>query len=204
MDDPTANKALKAAKKSLKKQDFPSMKLKDLAKLVADQLGDETSHKKIKKWISKSDVFSVQGKEVSLSKKRSADEDPKKENDPIPSKKARKDKRTSPSQGEVPLSSVENWRTKNKIVIMHARDDEEGKKETKIISNDSVYFPFVSFEECKSLFDESMIRQCTEANGFKTPSPIQAQAWPILMHKKDGLQRRDMVGIGMSSPYRST
>eukprot|EP00536_Pseudo-nitzschia_multiseries_P001640 jgi/Psemu1/181531/e_gw1.21.226.1 len=47
-----------------------------------------------------------------------------------------------------------------------------------------------SFDDCKTIIEDSLIRQCIDANGFKKPSPIQAQSWPILMHKK-----RDIVGI---------
>jgi ATP-dependent RNA helicase DBP3 len=199
MEDNAASKALKAAKKSLKKQDSQSMKLKELAKLVAKKLGDETNPKEIKKWISRSDNFSVEGKEVCLSNKRSAGQNDDKANGASQSKKPKTDEGkstpTSTSSQSVPtLSSVEKWRKNNKIVIKHAKDDEEGNKETEIISKDPVYFPLSTFDDCKSEINESLIRQCTEANGFKTPSPIQAQAWPILMHKKNG-RTRDVVGI---------
>lgn len=201
MYDNTANTALKAAKKFLKKHDSQSMKLKALAKLVAEQLEDESKRKEIKKWITKSDKFSVKGKEVSLSKKRPAGEENDKANGASRTKKPKKEEvKSTPtststsSESEPTFSSVDNWRKSNKIVVKHAKDDEEGKKETEIISKDSVYFPFSTFDECKSVIDESLIRQCTEANGFKTPTPIQAQAWPILMHKKNG-RTRDIVGI---------
>jgi ATP-dependent RNA helicase DBP3 len=199
MDDDTGKKALKAAKKSLKKSDSQTMKLKELAKLVAQQLGDEKKEKEVKKWISKSDKFSLNGKEVSLSKKRSVGKEDDKPSDASRTKKAKTDevKSTSTaksSESEPNLSTVESWRKSNKIVVKHAKDDAEGKKETEIIGKDSVYFPFSTFDDCRPVINESLIRQCTEANGFKTPSPIQAQAWPILMHKKNG-RTRDLVGI---------
>jgi ATP-dependent RNA helicase DBP3 len=181
--------AMKAAKKSLKKHDSESMKLKKLAKLVAEKLGDSACPKKIKDWIEKSDKFLVDGKEVSLSKKRSSS--PSTTSDSAaPSKKARKESSSS-SQ-----SSVEEWRKNNKIVVMHAKDDEEGSKETKKINKESDYYPFLTFDDpaCKNAIPGPLLRQCTEGNGFTKPSPIQAQAWPILMQKKDG-RHRDIVGI---------
>jgi hypothetical protein len=188
------NKALKAAKKSLKKQDDNSMKLKALAKLIAEQLSsddenDSVNPKKVKKWIISSDKFAVDGKKVSLSssKKRKDAES----SNATPSKKARKgNETTAASSSNADLSSIETWRTSNKIVVKHAKDDEEGAGLSKEIQQDSIYFPFTSFDDCKSCIAAPLIRQCTDVNGFQKPSPIQAQAWPILMHKK-----RDVVGI---------
>lgn len=183
--DNEMKKAIKAAKKSLKKSE--SMKLKALTKLVSEQLGENTSTKQVKKWIKKSDKFVIEGKVVKLSKKRSASENPSEE---IKTKKAR----TDPPSGS--LSSVQEWRKNNKIVLKHAQEDEEGKKETASINNDNLYYPYLSFDDqaCKTAIAASLLRQCTEANGFTKPSPIQAQSWPILMSKKDG-RKRDVVGI---------
>jgi ATP-dependent RNA helicase DBP3 len=146
----------------------------------------------------KSDKFNVDDKNkvVSLTKKnkkRSPGEDD--ENKNSSNKKAKvttNDIKDDKASKEVTndVSSIDGWRKENKIVIKHAKDDEEGIKETERINKDSVYFPFDTFEKCKTLIDESLIRQCTDGHGFKKPSPIQAQAWPILMHKK-----RDVVGI---------
>jgi len=182
-------KALKAATKILKKHDSESMKLKALAKLVAEKLGDEEKHKKVKKCIMKSDVFSVEGKEVSLSKKKKRDAS---EADSVaPSKKARvSEEKESNSSSDKSQSSIESWRKDNKIMLMHCKEDAEGKAETKKINANDSFYPFTTFDACKSVIQDSLIRQCTEGNGFKKPSPIQAQAWPILMHKN-----RDIVGI---------
>jgi len=176
-------KVLKAAKKLLKKHDSDSMKLKALAKAVAEKLGDKENHKKAKKIIEKSDKFAVDGKEVSFSKKKKRDAS---EADSAgPSKKAKVES-AAPSD----LSSIETWRKDNKIMLKHAKDDDEGKAETKKINANENYNPLTTFEACKAVIENSLIRQCTEANGFQKPSPIQAQSWPILMHKK-----RDIVGI---------
>jgi len=180
-------KALKAAKKILKKNDSESMKLKDLAKLVAEKLGDKENSKQVKKLITKSDKFSIDGKEVSLSKKKK--KDASEADSSAPSKKARVGEKLD-SSPEKSLTSIGQWRKDNKIVLKHSKDDVEGREESKKINADQTYYPFESFDSCKSVIENSLIRQCTEANGFKKPSPIQAQSWPILMHKK-----RDVVGI---------
>ncbi|CAJ1966785.1 unnamed protein product [Cylindrotheca closterium] len=184
MDSITSNNALEAAMKSLKKRDSKPMKLKKLAKLVAEELGDKEAHKKVKKWIKKSEEFQIDGKEVKLSKKRSASPTPQ------PSKKAKL------STSSAPSSDIEEWRKTNKIVLKDARDGEEGKKETDAINKDTLYHPFMSFEDpvCKEVIAEPLLRQCTDVNKFTTPSPIQAQSWPILMSKKNG-RKRDVVGI---------
>lgn len=190
----SSNKALKAAKKSLKKHDGDSMKLKELAKLVAKKLGEEATHKMVKKWIESSDKFCINGKKVSLSNKRGASSETT-DNAAEPKRKKSK-KASSESNGDKSESSIEEWRKENKIVIKHHKDDDEGRKETKRINNDTAYYPFSTFKDdaCKEVVAPSLLRQCTEVNGFTKPSPIQAQAWPILLHKQDG-RKRDVVGI---------
>eukprot|EP00980_Cylindrotheca_fusiformis_P004032 scaffold880_cov132-Cylindrotheca_fusiformis.AAC.28 len=190
MNQISSNKALKVAKKSLKKHDSKSMKLKALAKLVAKQLGEDASHKQVKEWIRKSEKFQVDGKEVMLSKKRASSPEPE------GSKKSKKARKSSASVSPSSSPTVDEWRQSNKIVLKHAKDDEEGQDETQAINQDPLYHPYLSFEdpECKKVVAESLLRQCTEGNGFTKPSPIQAQSWPILLATKNG-KKRDVVGI---------
>ena len=62
-----ASAALKIVKKSLKRQDSKSMKLKALAKAIAQEMGEEKiSSKTIKQWIQSSSKFNLEGKVVSL------------------------------------------------------------------------------------------------------------------------------------------
>lgn len=190
--DSLSNKALKIAKKSLKKHDDPSMKLKTLAKLVAEKLATEAaSHKVVKKWIEQCDKFVVEGKEVMFNKKRNVSPDNADSDGPT-TKKAK----SSTAPVVMDESSIKEWRKSNKIVVKHARDDEEGKKETEQINKEPAYYPFSSFDDpaCKAAVAESLLRQCTQVNGFTKPSPIQAQAWPILLQTKNG-RKRDVVGI---------
>ena len=74
-------------------------------------------------------------------------------------------------------------------MVKHCKDGAEGIELDKIINNDEAFFPLTSFDQCKSVVEKALIRQCTEGNGFQKPSPIQAQSWPILCKK------RDIVGI---------
>jgi hypothetical protein len=194
-------KALKIAKKSLKKHgvaDEP-MKLKTLAKLVAEKLNDEgASLKIVKKWIENSDKFSVDGKEVKFAKNKKREVSPDNTDSDGPTSK--KSKVQVENSSSVPVSkdesSIKDWRKNNKIVVMHAKDDVDGKKETAKINKEPAYYPFLSFNdpECKAAVAESLLRQCTHVNGFTKPSPIQAQAWPILLQTKNG-RKRDVVGI---------
>jgi ATP-dependent RNA helicase DBP3 len=195
--DVVSDKALKVAKKHLKKQESKSIKLKELAKYAAEKVGDDTTYKMVKKWIEKSDNFSVDGKIVSLTSKRERTVTPSSDGDEAQSshsKKARKGEQESPSPSS--SLSVTTWRTENKIVVMGTKDDEAGQNESKSLNADALYFPFQSFEDpaCKKVMAECFLRQCTEGNGFTKPSPIQAQTWPIMMNSHGG-RKRDVVGI---------
>ena len=60
ISDTISSKAIKIAKKNLKKHDADSMKLKKLAKLVAEKLGDQgTTYKMVKKWIEMTWLIAV-------------------------------------------------------------------------------------------------------------------------------------------------
>lgn len=67
--------------------------------------------------------------------------------------------------------SATAWREENKITLFAEK----------------VPDPMTSFEEVQHF--PKAVRRSFEAQGFKNPTPIQAQSWPIL------LQKRDMVGI---------
>eukprot|EP00934_Nitzschia_sp_Nitz4_P007316 Nitzschia sp. Nitz4//scaffold61_size107673//13024//14763//NITZ4_004223-RA/size107673-processed-gene-0.51-mRNA-1//1//CDS//3329555674//7306//frame0 len=185
--DTFENKALKQAKKALKAHDSDSMKLKSLAKSVAEKLDESVTYKMVKAWIEKSSKFSVTGKDVSLTKKRAVSPEPV---DAPANKKTKVDDQPSGN------TDIGAWRETNKIVIKHSKDDEAGQKETQKINQDKAYYPYMSFQDpaCKAQVAECLIRQCTEVNGFTKPSPIQAQSWPILLTKSQGRQR-DVVGI---------
>eukprot|EP00529_Nitzschia_sp_RCC80_P023809 CAMPEP_0113491590 /NCGR_PEP_ID=MMETSP0014_2-20120614/27633_1 /TAXON_ID=2857 /ORGANISM="Nitzschia sp." /LENGTH=461 /DNA_ID=CAMNT_0000385383 /DNA_START=63 /DNA_END=1444 /DNA_ORIENTATION=+ /assembly_acc=CAM_ASM_000159 len=214
MNESTQDKtsALKVAKKCLKKNDASSMKVKALAKMVAEQIGDGLKYKDVQKWITDSDKFALDGKKVSISsssKKRSSSSKDSSSSEPS-SKKSKKETTdstnssssssssstsTSTSTAAGNTSGTDGWRKDNKIVVKHAKDDEEGQEQTKVLNKDPNYFPLTSFDECKAVIAEPLIRQCTEGNGFEKPSPIQSQAWPILMQKSKDGRKRDVVGI---------
>ena len=117
---------IKAAKKSLKGEG--EMKLKELAKVVVDKVGDDSiSVKDAKKIIEESSKFSLNGKVVTLKRKQSNISSTTSE-DSSPAKK---------SKTEASSSDVESWRKTNKIVLMHATDTDTGKKITAEISTDA-------------------------------------------------------------------
>ena len=203
-----ASGVLKIVKKALKKEDSKSMKLKALAKVVAKETGDETvSSKTLKKWIEESSKFSLDGKIVSLAgKKRSSGPEstdssgPESTDSGVVTKKPRliTDDDSSTSSTKQDNGSVQEWRGTNKIVVKHATDD---KELTDALNTESKYYPFSSFasKECQAALVPALLRQCTEGNGFTKPSPIQAQAWPILL--ADAETPRDIVGIAETGTY---
>ena len=209
---------IKAAKKTLKRQESGSMKIKDLAKSLVEKF---ESHDKmaVRQLIEENDTFHVDGKVVMLkknsslgggsssnSKKRKSSEDEKKSessNDGSSdkdkkaakkeAKKAKKEKKSSASSpSSVPVaaasssssssldsSSIQHWRKEHKIVLRDSRNGEEGMAATKLITDNTLFYPYQTFDtpECVEKIVGDLIRQCTVANGFTTPSPIQAQCW---------------------------
>jgi ATP-dependent RNA helicase DBP3 len=173
--------ALKAAKKALKKGG-ESMKLKELAKVVVEKIQkDDITSKDVQGWIQQSDKFKVDGKIVSLNRKRAiSPKDPQEEL----VKAAKKTKKSTDTP--IDSSSVADWRKGSKIVVMHWTDD---KEKTREIAENVAYHPFGTFEASQKTLNSKLIEQCTAVNGFLKPSPIQAQSWPIMT------AGRDVVGI---------
>jgi hypothetical protein len=95
-------------------------------------------------------------------------------------------------------SSIQAWRTQHKIVLRDSRSGEEGVAATKAISTNEEYHPYQTFDApgCQERILGELIRQCTVANKFTRPSPIQAQCWPVLLSCDPRTGRhRDAVGI---------
>ena len=192
----------KAAKKILKRHDG-SMKLKELTKTVVEVLllktstdgdgDDEQNQKKATKQVKQiiqdgTSLFQIDGKHVSLLKKNKKHKLPSADTkttdlhaDGVVPKKSK----TTPSTANDPQA----WRTSNKIVILHSKDDEDGKVQSGLLQNDDSLFPWSAFDHVKQHINTALMTHCTTACKFIKPSPIQAQSWPILCGK------RDMVGI---------
>jgi hypothetical protein len=174
--DGAERKVIKAAKKTLKRQESGSMKIKSLAKSVIEKSsnGDIPNCKDtVRKMISESDVFEVDGKTVTLKKKNRDKSD---EDEP----KAKKSKKSEADSAKTPVvPDVQSWRKEHKIVLKDPRTGPEGAEATKLLDMNSLYFPFQTFDSpnCKDELNASLIKQCTKVNGFKRPSPIQAQCW---------------------------
>lgn len=206
---------LKAAKKILKKDEKGSIKIKHLVKAVLEKIGssDGMNSNQIKDWIQGSDKFSVEGKVVSLnsSKKRKLDVDASetdadKKSKKKAAKKAKKDAKKqletnntetfSSSSESISVNEARKWRTEHKVVLKVTKDnDDNGEAASKELNSNEAYLPFNTFtsQKCRDSINDVLLKQCTEVNGFKTPSAIQAQCWPVLLNT-DNDKRRDVVG----------
>lgn len=179
--DGAERKVIKAAKKTLKRQESGSMKIKSLAKSVIEKSsdGDIPSCKDtVRKMISESDVFEIDGKNVMLKKKKRDKSD---EDEP----KSKKAKKSDSESAKAPdAADVQSWRKEHKIVLKDPRSGTEGAEATKLLDKNSLYFPFQTFDSpnCKDELNASLVEQCTKVNGFKRPSPIQAQCWVSYRH----------------------
>lgn len=212
------NATIKAAKKVLKKEETGSLKIKSLAKTVAEKLNDKSvDSNQVKDWILASDKFQLEGKNVSLSKSKSSkkrkscdsnggDDEKAKKKAAKRAKQAKKNKgkETSSSdasmegrQGDLTMDDAKKWRKEHKVVLKSTTDDEDGKKASDELNQNEAYVPYNSFvsDRIKSEVHEALLHQCTVVNGFKTPSAIQSQCWPVLLHPGSDGKRRDIVGI---------
>mmetsp|Transcript_14113 Transcript_14113/g.20847 ORF Transcript_14113/g.20847 Transcript_14113/m.20847 type:complete len:586 (+) Transcript_14113:66-1823(+) len=184
--------AVKAAKKAMKKSDNDSIKMKKLTKKIIKKIGSkhpEVDEGTINKWLSsQQDFFHVKdGKTVSLVEKKKRKPE---EAEEVSAKK------TKTTDSTISPSSIEDWRKEHKIVIKDTLDDEDGIKESKRLNQMKEYYPYSTFdsEGCQKHIPKPLLRQCTDANGFLTPSAIQAQCWPVMLETVDE-KKRDAVGI---------
>ena len=183
--------AIKAATKVLKKADDGSLKTKKLAKKIIKKIAashPDADEDAVLEWISSEKAFEVDGKTVSLNKKRKAGDDDDKE---PASKKAKAAKTLAPSD-------VKEWRKEHKIVLKDTQDDEEGQKRSDELNEMKEYHPYANFDDpgCIEHIPTTLLKQCTVKNGFKVPSAIQAQCWPVLLEPAgESKTTRDVVGI---------
>lgn len=189
--------AIKAATKALTKADDGRLKIKKLAKKIIKKIA--TSYPNVNEamviqWITstagdnKTTLALIDGKKmVTLAQniKRNATDGP---NEEPATKKAR----------ILPSTDVAQWRKDNKIVLKDTVDDEEGEERSKKLNELSEYHPYSTFDTpgCLQHIPAALLKQCTDVNKFKVPSPIQAQCWPVLLEPigTDGTTR-DVVGI---------
>eukprot|EP00979_Chaetoceros_neogracilis_P002856 scaffold470_cov276-Chaetoceros_neogracile.AAC.11 len=190
--------AIKAANKILKKADG-TIKIKELAKSVADKLDGKSSTEQIKDWILASDKFSMDGKLVSLvkscTKRKSDDVDDAKATKKA-AKKAKKEAKKRKKEGSgssaiggettdsTSFTDATKWRKEQKIVLKSTSDDEDGRKLSGELNKNEAYIPYTTFESdrIKTSVHEAFLKQCTVVNKFTTPSAIQSQCWPVLLH----------------------
>jgi hypothetical protein len=202
MTSEDSKSVVKAAKKALKKTNGGSGRsLSDLVASIAKKTKVEATD--VEALIRGSKKFTVRDDDrtVALSKKRepeSASAPQTDENKPRKEKKkSKKQKRDAvvedvandeddllPS-GLLSPSEVPAWRLKHKIVVLPTVEFDNADS----LQMDPQMFPFPTFSSCKASLGDALVTHCTKANSFQKPSPIQAQAWPILATGKD------LVGI---------
>ena len=186
----------KAAKKALKKEG--DLKMIDLASKISRKL-KTVDIEQVKAELERSSKLVINNHVVSLKRKRSkGGESSEEEGAETKSKKAKTEAPPASSKKESSSTTTDiaKWREEHKIVVMHSQDDEEGKKLTQQLNKMEAYFPFETFDtpKCQASIHPALLKQCTAGNGFEKPSPIQAQAWPILTQQEKG-RKRDVVGI---------
>jgi len=214
---------IKEAKKTLKKSESGSLKIKSLAKtlVVKFEKDDNVPSCKdtLRKWIEESDKFQVDGKMVSLKDKQNGGKKRKSVSDDDggsaenengkaakkakkSAKKAKKEKKKGKSSSATTSTatdnnSIEEWRKTNKIVLRDPRTGEEGAAATKSLAVNASFYPYLSFDSpgCVDKISAELINQCTKVNGFEKPSPIQAQCWPVQLSTDSSGRHKDVVGI---------
>jgi ATP-dependent RNA helicase DBP3 len=196
-----------------------SMKIKTLIKKVAKKVIEDEAKQScditlslIQKAIVESDQFSWscdKKKKVTLTKsagtastpeassapkkrKQVSDEDDEEGGDKEKSnaKKEKKKKKSKSGDGSVDVSNdIEQWRKDNKIILLETDNSD-------ITSKGEVYRPLQTFDACNAgeLIPTALIDHCTVKHKYQTPSPIQAQCWPVLLNS-NGKKGRDIVGI---------
>ncbi|KAI2501102.1 DEAD box helicase-like protein [Fragilaria crotonensis] len=166
--------AIKVATKALNKADDGTLKMKKLVKKIVKMDGKQVS-------------LTLQNK-----KRNTAESNNDGSEEPLP----KKSKKTTPTV--LADADVAQWRKDNKIVLKDTVDDEEGAKKSEEINNMKEYHPYSTFDApgCIQHIPASLLKQCTEINKFKVPSPIQAQCWPVLLEPVGPTSMtRDVVGI---------
>jgi hypothetical protein len=200
MTSEEAKSVVKAAKKALKKTNGGSGKnLSDLVASIAKKTKVEATDVEASIRGSKKFTVHADDRTVALSKKRepeSASAPQTDENKPRKEKKkSKKQKRDAVEEddanddllpsGLLSPSKVPAWRLKHKIVVLPTVEFDNADS----LQMDPQMFPFPTFSSCKASLGDALVTHCTKANSFQKPSPIQAQAWPILVKGKD------LVGI---------
>ena len=219
---------IKEAKKTLKKSESGSLKIKSLAKTLVGKFEKDDSvpscKDTLRKWIEESDKFQVDGKMVSLKDKQNSGKKRKSVSDDDggsaedengkaskkakkAAKKAKKEKKKKSSSAATATdsNSIEEWRKANKIVLRDPRTGEEGAAATKGLASNASFYPYQSFDSpgCVDKISAELINQCTKVNGFQKPSPIQAQCWPVQLSTDSSGRHQDVVGIAETGSGKS-
>lgn len=201
---------IKASKKVLKKNGGTdaSMQLADLAKKVASK--KKMTYERVVEYIQKeTKKFSVDGnnvvslikknkkKDSSSKKRKQRDEEDVEATKTTSNKKIKEEeddddeKKENGEKGGDDKDAISSWRKDNKIILAPSSSSGAADEERQIreLNGKESFFPLKTFDAAsEGVVAPPLIRHCTSL-GFERPSPIQAQAWPILA------LGRDVVGI---------
>lgn len=114
--------------------------------------------------------------------------------EPINERPEKKSKKRGQEQAETE-EAVEAPKKKGKVVSGGTAEEESGtqspsafRKAQQIIVDEACPSPFQTFDAAAPHFGKALVK-ALKAQGYESPTPIQAQAWPI------ALQGRDMVAV---------
>lgn len=82
---------------------------------------------------------------------------------------------------------LQQWRQKHKIIVLDSTNSNDADDKGMLFE------PFYTFHDAHKSIAVPLINHCIQGRQYETPSPIQAQCWPILSSALK--QRRDLIGI---------
>ena len=193
---------VKAAKKALQKETSP-LKLVDLTARIAQAVG--TDHlEAVSDALKASSKVVIDEKHIVTWRRKSKDNNNKNkkkrgrcssdnvndvnnDNDQANHAKTTASKKAKRNNNN---SSIDDWRLQHKIVVRSTDDTDQAlRTDQQRLHANPAYFPYTTFDACRPALDDALLQHCTAVHKFTTPSPVQAQAWPLLV------AQRDVVGI---------
>jgi ATP-dependent RNA helicase DBP3 len=86
--------------------------------------------------------------------------------------------------------SQQQWRQKHKIIMLdptnnNTNNNNNNQKNNQDADKIMSYEPYYTFHDATKAIATPLIEHCTNVKHYQTPSPIQAQCWPILLPSAD-------------------
>ena len=197
---------VKAAKKALKKE--TSLKLVDLTARIAHAVGTDHLEAVSDQLKASSKVLAIDDKHIVTLRRKNKDKKDKSNkkkrgrcssdnvnndnnvNDQAIHAKTTASKKAKRNKNNNNNNSIDDWRQQHKIVVRSTDDTDQAlRTDQQRLHANPAYFPYTTFDACRPALDDALLQHCTAVHKFTTPSPVQAQAWPLLV------AQRDVVGI---------